>query len=53
MLGQDSYAKAMARNKQAARFITANLREGSRSALSGTLAVTAVLRLILGRSLKR
>lgn len=52
-LGEDSYAKAMAGGEQAVKFATENLREGSRSTLFGALALTAVLGLILGRSLKQ
>jgi hypothetical protein len=52
-LGQDSYAKAMAGSEQALKFAAEDLREGSRSTLVGTLAVVAVLGLILGRRLKR
>jgi uncharacterized protein (DUF58 family) len=52
-LGENSYAKAMAGSERAVKFATENLREGSRSTLFGTLAVAAVLGLILGRSLKR
>jgi Putative Actinobacterial Holin-X, holin superfamily III len=52
-LGQDSYAKAMSGGEQVVKFVTENLREGSRSTLFGTLAAVAILGLILGRGLKR
>ena len=52
-LRQDTYVKAMAEGEQAVRFATENLREGSRSTLFGTLALVAILGLILGRTLKR
>jgi hypothetical protein len=53
LLGKDDYVKAMAEGEQAVRFATENLREGSRSTLFGTLALVAILGLILGRTLKR
>jgi hypothetical protein len=52
-LAQDSYAKAVAGGEQAARSASDALREGSRSALLGTLALAVVLGLIAGRKLGR
>jgi hypothetical protein len=53
LLRQDAHVKAMAEGEQAIKFATENLREGSRSTLLGTLALVAILGLVLGRNLKR
>ena len=52
-LREDAYVKAMAGSEQALKFATENLREGSRSTLFGTLALAAIVGLILGRTSKR
>jgi hypothetical protein len=53
ILGQSSYGKAASGGEHALRFVTENLRDGSRSTLLGTLALVAVVGLMASRTLRR
>jgi hypothetical protein len=51
-LGQGGYAKVVAGSDQTLKLATNTLRDGSRSALLGTLALTAAAGLLAGRRLR-
>jgi hypothetical protein len=48
-LGQSSYDRAVAGSEQTLKLATGTLRDGSRSALLGTLALAVAVGLLLGR----